>query len=119
MSNDDIALRLAQDTAAAADAWLRDPLDQGVYGRLVTATLRWRAYTQPMLEGTETAGEHHSRPAADPGTDREPSVAEVRTAGALLEPNDPQATLARLAGRPINATGPAPAAHDQVPAQEP
>lgn len=35
--------RLARHVAEAADAWLRDPLDAGVYRRLVDATLAWRA----------------------------------------------------------------------------
>jgi len=34
--------RLARQVAEAADAWLRDPLDAGVYARLVRATLDWR-----------------------------------------------------------------------------
>ncbi|WP_454728231.1 hypothetical protein [Cellulosimicrobium protaetiae] len=41
MTNQDA--RLARHVAEAADAWLRDPLDAGVYRRLVDATLAWRA----------------------------------------------------------------------------
>jgi len=32
----------AERVAAAADAWLRDPQDAQVYGRLVAATMAWR-----------------------------------------------------------------------------
>lgn len=47
---------LARHVAEASDAWLRDPLDAGIYQRLVTATLAWRAHTRPALEGLEDAG---------------------------------------------------------------
>lgn len=47
---------LARHVAEAADAWLRDPLDAGVYERLVAATLAWRAHTRPALDGLEHAG---------------------------------------------------------------
>ena len=40
---EDDGRRLAKHVAEAADAWLRDPLDAGVYRRLVEATLAWRA----------------------------------------------------------------------------
>lgn len=33
---------LAERVAEAADAWLRDPQDVQVYGRLVAATIAWR-----------------------------------------------------------------------------
>jgi len=39
---------LAERVAAAADAWLRDPQDAQVYGRLVTATLAWRRGAPPL-----------------------------------------------------------------------
>jgi len=56
-TNDDArAAALARHVAEAADAWLRDPLDAGIYQRLVTATLAWRAHTRPVLEGLEHAG---------------------------------------------------------------
>ena len=54
--DDASAAVLARHVAEAADAWLRDPLDAGVYQRLVAATLAWRAYTRPALEGLEHAG---------------------------------------------------------------
>jgi hypothetical protein len=43
----DVGARLAQHVAEAADAWLRDPLDAGVYRRLVAATLAWRSRAVP------------------------------------------------------------------------
>lgn len=45
--------RLATAVAVAADAWLSDPRDAGVYARLVEAVERWRAFSQPVLPGTE------------------------------------------------------------------
>lgn len=48
--------RLARRVAEAADAWLTDPRATQTYQRLVDATLTWRTYSQPMLEGTERAG---------------------------------------------------------------
>jgi hypothetical protein len=44
--------RLARHVAEAADAWLRDPLDAGVYRRLVDATLAWRAGGGRVVPGT-------------------------------------------------------------------
>ncbi|MFD4993870.1 hypothetical protein ACFWH7_06190 [Cellulosimicrobium cellulans] len=47
--------RLARHVAEAADAWLRDPLDAGVYRRLVDATLAWRAGGGRVVHGTAAA----------------------------------------------------------------
>ncbi|MFB8230914.1 hypothetical protein [Cellulosimicrobium sp. NPDC055967] len=47
--------RLARHVAEAADAWLRDPLDAGVYRRLVDATLAWRASGGRVVPGTTAA----------------------------------------------------------------
>ena len=47
--------RLARHVAEAADAWLRDPLDAGVYRRLVDATLAWRAGGGRVVPGTTAA----------------------------------------------------------------
>ena len=44
--------RLAQHVAEAADAWLRDPLDAGVYRRLVDATLAWRSGGGRVVPGS-------------------------------------------------------------------
>ncbi|QJW35112.1 hypothetical protein [Cellulosimicrobium protaetiae] len=43
--------RLARHVAEAADAWLRDPLDAGVYRRLVEATLAWRSGGGRVVQG--------------------------------------------------------------------
>ncbi|WP_435737837.1 hypothetical protein V5D56_04370 [Cellulosimicrobium sp. PMB13] len=51
----DVEERLARRVAEAADAWLRDPLDAGVYRRLVAATLAWRSRTVPD-DGPVAAG---------------------------------------------------------------
>ncbi|MBD5784559.1 hypothetical protein IF650_00035 [Cellulosimicrobium terreum] len=63
--------RLARTVAEAADAWLRDPLDAGVYRRLVDATLAWRAHTS----GTGAADPHTSTPTSPVAavTDAEPA----------------------------------------------
>lgn len=47
--------RLANDVAEAADAWLRDPRDTGVYTRLVQAVERWRGLTRPTLDQAQQA----------------------------------------------------------------
>lgn len=47
--------RLARHVAEAADAWLRDPLDAGVYRRLVDATLAWRAGGGRVVPGATAA----------------------------------------------------------------
>ena len=46
---DERARALDARVAAAADAWLADPRDAGVYARLVTAILARRAYLNPPL----------------------------------------------------------------------
>lgn len=46
---DDRDVTLSRRVADAADAWLRDPRDAQIYGRLVTAVLERRAYLQPAL----------------------------------------------------------------------
>ena len=53
---DNETARLARRVAEAADAWLSDPRDTQTYGRLVDATLTWRACAQPMLDGTAHVG---------------------------------------------------------------
>lgn len=49
MVGESLPQRLADDVAEAADAWLRDPRDTGVYTRLVQAIERWRTVTRPTL----------------------------------------------------------------------
>ena len=56
--------RLARHVAEAADAWLRDPLDAGVYRRLVDATLAWRAGGGRVVQGLPEPG---TVPGASPG----------------------------------------------------
>ena len=56
--------RLARHVAEAADAWLRDPLDAGVYRRLVDATLAWRAGGGRVVQGLPEPG---AVPGAPPG----------------------------------------------------
>jgi hypothetical protein len=58
---DERAARLAEDVAAAVDAWLTDPQDAEVYRRMVAARAAWRAYARPTLDGLETAGRRTAR----------------------------------------------------------
>ncbi|MFE6236854.1 hypothetical protein [Cellulosimicrobium sp. NPDC057862] len=65
MTNQDA--RLARHVAEAADAWLRDPLDAGVYRRLVDATLAWRAGGGRVVPGTTAAPAPADAPRASTG----------------------------------------------------
>lgn len=47
---DDRDVTLSRRVADAADAWMRDPRDAQIYGRLVNAVLARRAYLQPRLD---------------------------------------------------------------------
>jgi hypothetical protein len=47
---DDRDVLLSRRVADAADAWMRDPRDAQIYGRLVDAVLARRAYLQPVLD---------------------------------------------------------------------
>ena len=86
--------------AAAADAWLADPRDTGIYGRLVAAIEARRAYLNPPLD--EDPHEVESV-AAPPATEQEDEVLdELADTGAPIRPigevlrGDPAAVLARL-----------------------
>jgi len=57
-----VAPAYARHVAEAADAWLRDPQDTQVYARLVHATLAWREYSMPTLEGLERVGARQPAP---------------------------------------------------------
>lgn len=83
---DERAARLAEDVAAAVDAWLTDPQDAEVYRRMVAARAAWRAYARPTLEGLEHAGRRT--------TGRGPSL----VADGL--PTDPHEAVEQLTGRP-------------------
>lgn len=85
--------RLARRVAEAADAWLTDPRDTQTYQRLVDATLTWRAYSQPMLQGTERAGRRS--PVAEPtpvpaASEEGPSPAGEPEARSSDGPDGPQ-----------------------------
>ncbi|MBD8080060.1 hypothetical protein [Cellulosimicrobium arenosum] len=77
--------RLARHVAEVADAWLRDPLDAGVYRRLVDATLAWRAHEglhvpdPPSAPGPGATADHLS---AD-----DPAVLEVDDDARFLRPD--------------------------------
>lgn len=86
--------------AAAADAWLADPRDIGVYGRLVAAIEVRRAYLNPPLD--EDPREVESV-AVLPAAEQEDEVLdELADTGAPIRPigevlrGDPAAVLARL-----------------------
>lgn len=62
--------RLARHVAEAADAWLRDPLDAGVYRRLVDATLAWRAGGGRVVQGLPEPGAvPRTAPGVEPGVE--------------------------------------------------
>jgi hypothetical protein len=87
--------------ASAADAWLTDPRDVGVYARLVTAIEARRAYLRPQLPtDDEPAAEP---PVAVPAATQEDEVldglADTSAAaplGELLAGDDPREVLDRL-----------------------
>jgi hypothetical protein len=87
----------AQDArvAAAADAWLTDPLDTGIYGRLVLAVRDRRAYLDGTLDAT-----------LDDGTPDDPDdPAPPPPAPALVQPDDGLDDLdGRNAVQPLAAT---------------
>lgn len=83
---------LDRHVAQAADAWLADPRDAGVYGRLVTAIEARRQYLHPTLD--EAAPEP---PLDDNETtaDADQMNVQVRSVGTNLS-GSPQAVLERL-----------------------
>lgn len=107
---------LSERVAAAADAWLADPQDAGVYGRLIGAIRDRRAYLNPTLDETPYDPEAAAPPGA--GTPREvqpivvtpthtqpdevlDELAEhhpVQPLGAALRGADPREVLDRLRG---------------------
>lgn len=87
----DAEARLAQHVAEAADAWLRDPLDAGVYRRLVAATVAWRSRT------VDDGGPSH-RPVDEPP----PTAAdEAREIG--IPPDDARYLRPDRAPRPVGS----------------
>ena len=105
----DVLARLDRRVADAAEAWLVDPRDTGIYARLVAAVAERRAvldavprvalHTAPADEdagtpdaGTPDAGTPDAEPAED--DDEEPAV-PLRPVGADLL-GDPRAVLDRL-----------------------
>lgn len=75
---DEAVALLADRVAAAADAWLRDPLDAQVYGRLVVATLAWRRVARPTLEGLDgQAAPDPQAPDADDAADIPPRLGDA------------------------------------------
>lgn len=75
--------RLARHVAEAADAWLRDPLDAGVYRRLVDATLAWRTGGGRVVPGTTAAPAPFPTAAPRAGTG-----AEAAATGEADDPDD-------------------------------
>jgi len=85
--------------AAAADAWLADPEDVGVYGRLVSAVRDRRVYLRtahhrPSGVIDEVADDVPDDPGDDPGNDRH----AVQPLGAWITGADPREILDRLRG---------------------
>lgn len=107
MEAETTAARLARAVAEASDAWLADPRDVNVYERLVKATAAWKAYTYPVLPGTErVTGRRTPRtplgPPPTPAAVREPDKDPGPTGPAPVSDvvaGEPQDVLARLTGR--------------------
>ncbi|QTE29492.1 hypothetical protein [Pengzhenrongella sicca] len=86
------AALLAEAVAAAADAWLRDPQDARVYGRLVAATLAWRDASAASASASASA-----RLGAGPSPESgEPGRADDGATGA-----DPAVTLPPRVGEAL------------------
>lgn len=90
---------LDRHVAQAADAWLTDPRDAGVYARLVRAIEARRRYLHPTLDeqtsdGTTAVDE--GDPLAEPD-DRASDDGAVKPVGAGLT-GDPAVVLGRLRG---------------------
>jgi hypothetical protein len=105
---DEEGQRLARHLADTADAWLRDPRDRALYGRLVDAVDAWRAYVQPTLDGTEHAGRRGAaaaarRPDVDDVEPTPPTIAQ--TSRALLRQLNAPAGLLRQSDDPDDGTG--------------
>ena len=75
--------------AEAANAWLIDPQDAAVYGRLVAAILRRRAYLEPELEPATD-----DQPVDD--HDELPGIEAGMRLGDVLGGQDPTQVLAQL-----------------------
>lgn len=90
--------------AAAADAWLTDPRDTGVYGRLVAAIEARRAYLNPPLDEDPREVEPVAAP---PAVEQDEEVLDgladtvtpIQSVGEVLR-GDPAAVLARLREQP-------------------
>jgi hypothetical protein len=78
--------------AAAAEAWLADPLDIGVYGRLVGAVRDRRAYLDATLDPSD------ADPSPDPSPDPDDERHAVQPLGAWIAGADPREILDRLRG---------------------
>jgi hypothetical protein len=103
---------LSDRVAAAADAWLSDPQDVQVYGRLVRAILERRAYLNPTLDEqpyqptiVPEAGEDDQADGVPPAQvqpdellDEFADHSPVQPLRAALEGTDPRAVLDRLRG---------------------
>ena len=84
------------DVAAAADAWLNDPLDTGIYGRLVAAVGARRAALQtPDPAGVAPGGEVAAEVEPDEVHLTDEDHRSVRPVSDLLS-GDPRAALERL-----------------------
>ncbi len=103
---DEHLAELNQHVAAAAEAWLNDPRDSAVYGRLIAAMQSRRHHLSPAPDAPHIPG---VIPAAEPieGCADDPEDVDLgdltgrrapRPIGASLG-EDPVATLRRLSGR--------------------
>ncbi|WP_448062649.1 hypothetical protein [Cellulomonas hominis] len=86
---------MAERVAAAAEAWLADPRDVGVYGRLVAAVTEWRAagrapaaHPGPAspVGPVSTVGPSAPAPAPDPDLDPDEATGEQQAASPDRQP---------------------------------
>lgn len=120
--------RLARQVAEAADAWLRDPLDAGVYRRLVDATVAWRARTDSGTPGPPALPETPARrivaPDGEilpgPGTDTDRDADDARYLRPERAPRPVGSALGDVASM-LRARAAAARAHepDVVPGPDP
>jgi len=99
---DEHLAELNQHVATAAEAWLNDPRDSAVYGRLVAAVQSRRRHLRPEPVGLDAVPAEPIEGRADEPEDMDLGNLAGRRAprpiGASLG-EDPVATLRRLSGR--------------------
>ncbi len=76
----------AERVAAAAEAWLADPRDVRVYGRLVAAVAEWRAEARAPAEASGIVGPSLPGAVPDPDLDPDEATGEQRASSPDRQP---------------------------------